>query len=153
MQSETHATWPLPATELKPALELTLAVAQADMTVLLLHDDASGAMFPAIGHGLTEAQCALLGTHRAGVGPFGQAIAEHRHVTVADALSDDELLAHAARSLGFRGVEIVPLFGADSQPVGALAVMYRRARDARRPSRGRKRQSRMQPPWPVVARS
>jgi signal transduction histidine kinase len=132
MQSETHATWPLPATELKPALELTLAVAHADMTVLLLHDDASGAMFPAIGHGLTEAQCALLGTHRPGVGPFGQAVAEHRRIIVADALSENELLAQAAQSVGFRGIEIVPLYGLDGQAVGALAVMFRRARDANR---------------------
>lgn len=134
MQSETHATWPLPATELKPALELTLALAHADMTALFLHDDAAGALFPAVGHGLSEAQCALLGTHRAGVGPFGQALSEHRRIVVRDAWQQGESLSQAAHSLGFRGIEIVPLFGHEDQAVGALAVMYRRARGSSRRS-------------------
>ena len=132
MQSDTHATWPLPATELKPALELTLALAHADMTVLLLHDDTAGALFPAAGHGLSEAQCALIGTHRPGVGPFGQALSEHRRVVVEDAWQGSESLAQVAQSLGFRALEVEPLFGTDGQAVGALAVMFRRVRGSSR---------------------
>lgn len=132
MQSEMHAAWPLPAAELKPALELTRALAHADMTVLMLHDDAAGALFPVIGHGISEAQCALIGSHRPGVGPFGQALSEHRRVVVRDAWERHQPVSEIAHSLGFRALEIVPLFGLDNQPVGALAVMFRRAHGSNR---------------------
>jgi len=43
--TSTHvSTWPMQATELKPALQLVLAIARADMGVLLLHDEAGGTM-------------------------------------------------------------------------------------------------------------
>ena len=52
------STWPMQATELKPALQLVLAIARADMGVLLLHDEAGGALRPFISHNMTDAQCA-----------------------------------------------------------------------------------------------
>src|SRR3954449_5597849 len=41
--------WPLDVTELKPALELMLAIARADMGILMLHDDGDGALYPVLG--------------------------------------------------------------------------------------------------------
>jgi signal transduction histidine kinase len=132
MQSETHVAWPLPTTELKPALQLALGLAHADMAVLMLHDDTVGTLFPALGYGISEAQCELIGTHRLGVGPFGIALSEHRRVAVRDAWRHQESLGEAAHTLGFRGIEIVPLFGIEGQPVGALGIMYRHARGCSR---------------------
>lgn len=132
MQSETHPAWPLPTSELKPALQLALAVAHADMGVLMLHDDSVGRLFPAIGYNLSDAQCQLIGTHPLDGGPFGTAFVEHRHVAVRDAWSQQEVLGEIAHRLGFRGIEIVPLFGLKEQAVGALGIMFRRARGCSR---------------------
>src|SRR5262245_31136527 len=131
MHAETHATWPLPAAELKPALELALALARADMTVLLLHDESVGALVPALGHGMDEEDYALIGTHRPGADPFGVALSEHRRVVVQDAPHEDAI-ARIAETLGFRSIEIVPLFGIDGHPVGEIAMMFRRPRSSSR---------------------
>src|SRR3954463_6795343 len=110
---ETHAAWPLAAAELKPALEIVLALARADMTVLLLHDDAAGALFPAIGFGIDEAQCALVGSHRPGADTFGIALSERRRVIVRDAWRCEESLSLLAHQIGFRAIEVVPLVTID----------------------------------------
>ena len=92
MPFDRHITWPLPARRANPALELFGDLAHADMTVLLLHDDAIGALFPVAANGMSEAQCALIGTHRVGVGPFGIALSENRRVVVSDAWSRSQNL-------------------------------------------------------------
>src|SRR6185369_5128994 len=98
MQSETHVTWPLPASELKPALELALAIARADMTVLLLHDEIAGVVIPAAAHGITDAQAMLLGTHKCGDDAFGLAMKERRRVVVRDAWRHEEQLSECAHA-------------------------------------------------------
>ena len=128
MQSEVHVTWPLPVAELRPALELALAVARAEMGVLMLHDDSVATLFPALGEGLSEDQCALIGAQPVGAGPFGRAMAEHQRVAIRDAWRDPNGLMRLAQRLGFRGIEILPLFGAGGQPIGAIAVMFKRVR-------------------------
>src|SRR5690348_3156044 len=128
---ETHLAWPMATAELKPALELVLALARADMTVLLLHDDAAGALFPAIGFGIDDAQCALVGSHRPGADTFGIALTERRRVVVRDAWRREEPLSHLAHKIGFRALEIVPLIGPERQPIGVLAMMFRRMRTSR----------------------
>jgi signal transduction histidine kinase len=128
MQSEVHVTWPLPVAELRPALELALAVAHAEMGVLMLHDDSVATLFPALGEGLSEDQCALIGAQPVGDGPFGRAMAEHQRVAIRDAWRDPNGLMRLAQRLGFRGIEILPLFGAGGQPIGAIAVMFKRVR-------------------------
>jgi signal transduction histidine kinase len=130
---ETHLAWPLAAAELKPALELVLALARADMTVLLLHDDAAGTLFPAIGFGIDDAKCALVGSHRPGADTFGIALSERRRVVVRDAWRDKPL-AHLAHKIGFRAIEVIPLISLERQPVGVLAMMFRSAHTSRRSS-------------------
>ena len=63
MQLDTHVSWPLPATELRPALELAVTLAHADMTILLLHDEAAGALVPAAAYGIDDEHAALIGSH------------------------------------------------------------------------------------------
>ena len=129
MQQEgMHGTWPLPADELRPALELAGALARADMTVLLLHDEIAGVVVPAAAQGLTEAQAALLGQHRPGEDAFGLALTQRRRIVVRDVPRREKNLADIARSVGFRTLEIVPLIGLNDEIVGEIVMMYRRAR-------------------------
>jgi signal transduction histidine kinase len=129
MQRDTHAppSWPLPAAELRPALELVLTLARADMTVLLLHDETAGALVPVATYGIDDEHAALIGSHQ-GVDPFRLALSEHRRIVVRDAWEGNESFGPLAHALGFRGLEIVPLFGVDGQSIGELVMMFRRAR-------------------------
>jgi signal transduction histidine kinase len=131
MESQQHG-WPLPTGELKPALELALAVTHGDMGVLMLHDEAQGALLPVLGVGLDDEQCAAIGTHRPGVGPFGLALSTHHRIIVRDAWRDPQALPDLAHRLGYRGIEILPLFGADDHAVGAIALMFRHGRGTHR---------------------
>jgi signal transduction histidine kinase len=130
MQRDTHAppAWPLPAAELRPALELALTLARADMTVLLLHDETGGALVPAAAFGIDDEQIALIGSHTPGADAFSLALLEHRRVVVRDASERNESFGPLASALGFRGIELVPLFGIDGQSVGELVMMFREAR-------------------------
>jgi signal transduction histidine kinase len=130
MESQQHG-WSLPTGTLKPALELALAVTHGDMGVLMLHDEAQGTLLPVLGVGLDDEQCAAIGTHRPGVGPFGLALSTHHRITVRDAWNDPQALPDLAHRLGYRGIEILPLF-ADDHAVGAIAVMFRRGRGTHR---------------------
>jgi signal transduction histidine kinase len=113
------------ANELKPAVQLALAIARADMGVLLLHDEAIGSLRPFVAHNMTEAQCALFGSHSPADGPFALATAEHRRVRVRDAWRDRETFRDAARSIGFRHIEILPFFQRDGRLLGALGMIFR----------------------------
>jgi signal transduction histidine kinase len=128
MDSEQQHGWPLPTEDLKPALELAMAVSHGDMGVLMLHDDTIGALLPVLGVNLNSDHIAAIGPHRPGVGPFGRALSTHRRVTVRDACRDPQALPDLAHRLGYRGIDIVPLFGADDDAIGAIAVMFRRDR-------------------------
>ena len=127
MESQQHG-WPLPTEDLRPALELALEVAHADMAVLMLHDDSVGALYPAVGIGLNPEQFAAIGAHHPGVGPFGRALATHRRIRIRDAWRDDKGLPELAHRLGYRGIDVLPLFSGDGHAVGAIAVMFRRGR-------------------------
>ena len=123
--SPSLAGWPIQANELKPALELAIAIARADAGVLLLHDDAGGLLRPFIAHNMTDLQCAQFGQHKAGTGPFGQAMSEHRRVRVRNAWTNGDGLQEIARSIGFRHLEILPFFRRDGHVLGALGMIYR----------------------------
>jgi signal transduction histidine kinase len=113
-------------------LDLALALTRADMGVLMLHDDATDAMLPALGAGLSDADRDAIGAHRAGVGPFGQAFAERRRVVIRDATLEAPSLSDLARRLDFRGIEIQPLIASSGQAVGALGLMYRQQRTSKK---------------------
>src|SRR3954471_16674802 len=81
--------WPLDVTELKPALELVLAIARADMGIVMLHDDGEGAMFPVLGSGLAEETYELFGSPRPGIGAFGRAMMEHRRIRIRNVCDAD----------------------------------------------------------------
>jgi len=131
MESSQHC-WPLATEDLKPALELALEIVRGDMGVLMLHDDALGALLPVVSVGLNAAQLDAIGSHRSGVGPFGRALATHHRVTVRDAWSDKNAMPDLAHRLGYRGIVIVPLFGGDGHAVGAIGVMFRHGRGTHR---------------------
>lgn len=133
MLSRIRETWPLPDTELKPALALALAIEHAPMGVLLLKDDASGALELVVAEGLTDEQSSRIGPQVPGIGPMGLAFAEHRRVTVCDVLSDcdgdaADGMRDIARDIGFRALDVVPLTLADGHVIGALAAFFRLAR-------------------------
>ena len=132
MQVAVDDHWPIPTVELKPALELALTLTRADMGVLLLHDEDIDALVPALGFGLSDEERDSIGSHRVGVGPFGLALSEKRRVVIQDALTDPASLPELARRLGFRAIEILPLFGSTGQPIGALGVMFKQHRTAKR---------------------
>ena len=124
--------WPLDVAELKPALELVLAIARTDMGILMLHDDGEGAMFPVLGYGLDETNYQLFGSPRPGIGAFGRAMTEHRRVRIRNAWGKGEALSDAARTLGFRSIEVLPFFRDDGGALGAFGVLFRSARGSGR---------------------
>jgi signal transduction histidine kinase len=132
MIREVHVAWPLPAAELKPALELARSLAGADMSVLLLHDEITGVVVPVVAEGITDAQAELLGVHRLGEDEFGIALSERRRVVVRDAWHKGNGLSKIAHSVGFRSLEIIPLIGVKDQIVGEIVMMFRRHRRSRR---------------------
>jgi len=128
--------WPLPGTALKPALSLVLAIEHATMGILMLRNEATGALEPVITEGLTDEQSTTFGLHRPGVGPVGVALSEHRRVFVRDVMVDGDGAAEPtfreiARGVGFRALDVVPLTIEDGTVIGALAVLFP---IARRPS-------------------
>jgi signal transduction histidine kinase len=127
MESQQHG-WPLPTEDLRPALELALEVAHGDMAVLMLHDDTVGALFPALCIGLNKEQFAAIGAQHPGVGPFGRALATHRRIRIRDAWRDEKAVTDLAHRVGYRGIDVLPLFSGDGHAVGAIAVMFRRGR-------------------------
>jgi signal transduction histidine kinase len=132
MFTETNGAWPLPARELMPALDLAATLARADMSVLLLQDDANGVLLPALAQGMADDQLALIGEHRLGADPFGVAVSERRRVCVRDAWNDEPSIGLLAHDLGFRSIDIIPLIGLEGQSVGEIAMMFRHARGASR---------------------
>jgi signal transduction histidine kinase len=132
MYSETRGAWPLPARELMPALDLALSLARADIAVLLLHDENTGTLLPALAQGISEEQFALIGERRMNNDPFGIAMTERRRVVVRDVWTEQDSLRPLAHALGFRSMDVVPLVGLDGQTIGEIAMMFRHARGASR---------------------
>jgi signal transduction histidine kinase len=126
-----HA-WPLEPRELEPALELVTDLGHADMGILMLYDEQAEMLRPVLTHGMSDAQSALFGSHQAGSGPFAVAKAEHRRVRVRNAWDGEEVLRDAARRLGFRAAEILPVFRRDGGFLGALVMIYRSRHATRR---------------------
>jgi signal transduction histidine kinase len=131
MHVASDDSWPLPATELQPALELASTLTRADMGVLMLHDDRADALLPAVGVGLSDEDREAIGPHRSGVGPFGQAIAERRRVVILDAMQEAPI-SQLAERIGFRALDIQPLIAANGHLIGALGLMFRQSRTTKK---------------------
>lgn len=124
--------WPLDDAELDSALRLVLAASSADMGILMLQDGIDGALRPAAVEGLTEAQCAILGTHRARDGPFADAMNGRRLIRVRHAWRSQPPLGDFARALGARAFEILPLPRPESGAFGAICLVFRSRHGSRR---------------------
>ncbi|HKH94868.1 MAG TPA: GAF domain-containing sensor histidine kinase [Gemmatimonadaceae bacterium] len=131
MQDPISERWPIPTLELRPALELALTLTRADMGVLMLRDETADALLPALGFGLSDEECDAIGSHKAGIGPFGLALTERRRVVIRNASADPSALPALAKRLGFKAIEVLPLFGDDGQTIGALGLMFRQRRTAK----------------------
>jgi signal transduction histidine kinase len=132
MQVAADDTWPLPTTELQPALELASALTRADMGVLMLHDEGADALLPAACVGLSDADREAIGAQRSGVGPFGQAVAERRRIVIRDAAREAPAFVPLTDRLGIRTMEIQPLIGSSGEAIGALGLMFRQHRTAKK---------------------
>jgi len=132
MQVAADEHWPLPTTEMQPALELASTLTRADMGVLMLHHDGADALLPAACVGLSDEDRDAIGAQRSGVGPFGQAIAERRRIVIRDAPREAPTFVPLIDRLGIRTMEIQPLIGASGQTVGALGLMFRQNRTAKK---------------------
>jgi signal transduction histidine kinase len=117
--------------DLKPALRLALALERAPMGLIMLQDELSGHLYPALSQGLTAQQCTEFGVHRPGVGPVGLAFSQRERVTV-DVLADGaaDLKRHAA-TLGFDVLVAVPLGPDDQTILGVLAIFHKGRRQRR----------------------
>lgn len=126
--------WPIAAEELRPALQLVLAIARADMGVLMLHDETLGSLRPVVAHNMSDAQCARFGVHKIGVGAFGMAMSQRHRIRVRDAWrdGDGDGMQEVARAVGFRHIEILPFFQRDGRLLGALGMIYRGSHGAPR---------------------
>ena len=132
MLVQSRPTWPLDEKELQPALHLVVALARADMGVLMLRDEAKDSLIPVVGHGLSAAQCALFESHHPTDGPFAAAMAQHRRVRLRNAWDDKTTFRDIARAVGFRHVEVLPFFHSDGTMLGAFAIIYRTRHGSRR---------------------
>jgi signal transduction histidine kinase len=132
MQVAADEPWPLPTTELQPALELASALTRADMGVLMLYDDGADALLPAACVGLSDDDRACIGAQRSGAGPFGQAVAERRRVVIRDVPRDAPTFLPLVDRLGIRTMEIQPLIGSSGQTIGALGLMFRQNRTVKK---------------------
>lgn len=128
----TQHDWPLDVTELKPALELVLALSRADMGILMLHDDGAGALFPVLGYNVDETSYELFGSPKPGIGAFGRAVQAHQFVRIPDVLAEGDGLVTAARTLGFCCAEVLPFFRSDGGNLGAFGMLFRRRRGSQR---------------------
>jgi signal transduction histidine kinase len=123
--------WPVPDSALRPALALALAIEHAPKGVLMLRNDGSGSLDPVVAEGMTDEELLLFGSQQVGVGPVGQAYAEHRRVSIRDCTADGEAesaLRRVALGIGFRGIDVVPLALADGSVIGAVAALFPGAR-------------------------
>jgi hypothetical protein len=132
MLGTTQHAWPLDESELKPARQLIVALAHADMGVLMLHDDSAGQLVPVLAHGMTPHQVERIGCHRPAEGLFAIATGQHKRVRVHDAPTEPSFFHELAQETGFRQAELLPFFRRDGSVLGVFALIHRRARRARR---------------------
>jgi signal transduction histidine kinase len=114
--------------DLKSALALASALERAPMGLLMLPDQLSGHLYPALAHGMTSQQCSEFGIHRPGIGPIGTAFSERRPLTVDCTPTLDAELRTSMTELGCPRLSAVPLSTDGSEVLGLLVLLHRRRR-------------------------
>jgi signal transduction histidine kinase len=114
--------------DLGPALKLALALERAPMGLIMLKDELSSHLYPAVAEGLTPQQREEFGFHRPGAGPVGIAFSEARHVEMDATADEAKELRDCAASLGFSYVLAVPLAPDNGAPLGVLVLLFKRKR-------------------------
>jgi signal transduction histidine kinase len=122
MNTGDRFSWPLPASELEPALALLLALESAPMGVIMLRQGQSDSLYPVLGRGLSGDQVDRFGIHRIDVGPFGTASGSRRRVSIADVWETE--LSAVGHELGFRAMDIVPLYRGEGPALGVAAALF-----------------------------
>src|ERR1043166_8242259 len=134
MLGSTQHAWPLDESELKPALELIVALAHADMAVLMLHDDDNDQLVPVMAHGLTPNQLERIGAYRSAEGPLAVIPDRRTRVRLRDVTTEPTVFGEIAREAGLRHAELLPFFRRDGGVLGAFALIHRNRRRTRRQS-------------------
>ena len=117
--------WGVSPDELKPGLELALTLEHTHMGFLMLVDEASGELKPAVFEGVSEEECARFGQLHTENGPLTSALAnEHRLVAPRGRRRRPDEIADFAHALGAGRVELFPLQH-DGHTLGALALLQR----------------------------
>jgi hypothetical protein len=112
--------------ELRSALALALALEHAPMGLLMLHDQFTGRLYPALSSGMTTGQCATIGLHRPGVGPIGIAFSECRSVAVTATGALDDDVRSLMQAVRCPRLSVVPLVIDPPRVLGLLVLLYRR---------------------------
>lgn len=115
--------------ELKPGLELALTLEHTNMGFLMLLDETSGELKPAVCEGVSEEECARFGRLRVGDGPLTTALATERRLVAPRGRRRQDEIADFAQTLGAGRVELFPLHH-DGHTLGALALLQRGRRRA-----------------------
>ena len=110
--------------ELKPGLELALTLEHTNMGFLMLVDETSGELTPAVCQGVSEEECARFGRLRVDDGPLTTALATERRLVAPRGRRRQDEIARFAQTLGAGRVELFPLHH-DGHTLGALALLPR----------------------------
>ena len=121
-------SWSLEDEEVKPVLTLTMALRRAPMGVLLLRDASDGAMHVALTQGLNGDASALVLAHAQILTHVNLACDQHRRVSIRDVRAKVakgvESIRELALTLGFRGMEVLPLERRNAATLGALTLFF-----------------------------
>ena len=120
--------------ELQPILDETLrtaaAIANTDLGLLMLRDEAGDALGVAASLGFSEEGLAAVSSIRNANGALGMCAQGGRRARVEDVETDAAFAPHrdAARRAGFRALHCTPLINGKGRAIGALSVYHRQPR-------------------------
>jgi len=116
--------------DLKSALALAIALERANMGLLMLQDNLSGQLYPALAHGMSSQEGSEFGMHRPGIGPLGIAFTERRTVTVQCTDTLEPSLRRPMERLNCARMAAIPLAVDTSGVLGLLVLLHRDGKQA-----------------------
>ena len=116
--------WGVSPDELKPALELALTLEHTRTGMLMLLDESSGELRPAVYEGLSEEQCVAFGRLHTHDGPLAALAIGRNAVAPNGRRRRPNEIADFAHTLGAGHLELFPLQH-DGHTFGALALVQR----------------------------